>query len=80
MSKMRVVQVPNPNGPFEIVEREIPEPGIVSVRIKIQACGICHSDSMGRDLTNASTEPAKNRLRPNGNRISIETLGMPINS
>ncbi len=46
MSKMRAVQVSRPNGPFEIVEREIPEPGAGSVRIKVQACGICHSDSL----------------------------------
>jgi D-arabinose 1-dehydrogenase-like Zn-dependent alcohol dehydrogenase len=44
MSKMRAVQVSRPNGPFEIVERDIPEPGAGSVRIKVQACGICHSD------------------------------------
>jgi D-arabinose 1-dehydrogenase-like Zn-dependent alcohol dehydrogenase len=45
MTKMRAVQVSRPGGPFEIVEREIPEPGPGSLRIKVQACGICHSDS-----------------------------------
>jgi alcohol dehydrogenase len=45
MAKMRAVQVSRPSGPFEIVDREIPEPGAGSVRIKVQACGICHSDS-----------------------------------
>ena len=44
MAKMRAVQVGRPKGPFELVEREIPEPGAGSVRIKVQACGICHSD------------------------------------
>jgi D-arabinose 1-dehydrogenase-like Zn-dependent alcohol dehydrogenase len=44
MQKMRAVQVPKPNGPFEIVEREIPQPGPGAVRIKVQACGVCHSD------------------------------------
>jgi D-arabinose 1-dehydrogenase-like Zn-dependent alcohol dehydrogenase len=44
MSKMRVVQLTRPNGPFEIFEREIPEPGAGQVRIKVEACGICHSD------------------------------------
>jgi D-arabinose 1-dehydrogenase-like Zn-dependent alcohol dehydrogenase len=44
MSKMRVVQVTYPKGPLELVEREIPEPGAGSVRIKVEACGICHSD------------------------------------
>jgi D-arabinose 1-dehydrogenase-like Zn-dependent alcohol dehydrogenase len=51
MSTMRVVQVPRPNGPFELVERDIPEPGITSVRIKISACGICHSDSFTKEGT-----------------------------
>ncbi|HXV83591.1 MAG TPA: alcohol dehydrogenase [Candidatus Binatia bacterium] len=51
MAKMRAVQVSRPNGPFEIVEREIPEPGAGSVRIKVEACGICHSDSMTKEGT-----------------------------
>jgi len=49
MAVMRVAQVSSPNGPFEIVERPIPEPGAGSVRIRVQACGICHSDSMTKD-------------------------------
>jgi D-arabinose 1-dehydrogenase-like Zn-dependent alcohol dehydrogenase len=49
MASMRVVQVSRPNGPFEIVERQIPEPGAGSVRIKVQACGICHSDSVTKE-------------------------------
>jgi D-arabinose 1-dehydrogenase-like Zn-dependent alcohol dehydrogenase len=44
MPKMRAVQVPFANGPFELVQREIPEPAVGFVRIKVQACGICHSD------------------------------------
>ena len=48
MSKMRVVQVTKPGGPLELVEREIPEPGVGQVRIKVEACGICHSDSLTR--------------------------------
>jgi D-arabinose 1-dehydrogenase-like Zn-dependent alcohol dehydrogenase len=49
MTKMRAVQVPRPNGPLEVVEREIPEPKPGSVRIKVQACGICHSDSLTKE-------------------------------
>jgi D-arabinose 1-dehydrogenase-like Zn-dependent alcohol dehydrogenase len=45
MSRMRAVQVNSANGPFELVEREIPEPTARHVRIKVQACGVCHSDS-----------------------------------
>jgi D-arabinose 1-dehydrogenase-like Zn-dependent alcohol dehydrogenase len=51
MPKMRAVQVSRPNGPFEIVEREIPEPGPGSIRIKVQACGVCHSDSLTKEGT-----------------------------
>jgi D-arabinose 1-dehydrogenase-like Zn-dependent alcohol dehydrogenase len=51
MTKMRVVQVPRPNGPFELVEREVPEPGAGEVRIKVEACGICHSDSFTKEGT-----------------------------
>jgi D-arabinose 1-dehydrogenase-like Zn-dependent alcohol dehydrogenase len=49
MATMRVAQVARPNGPLEIVERQIPEPGAGSVRIKVQACGICHSDSLVKE-------------------------------
>ncbi len=46
MAKMRAVQVARPGGPLELVEREIPAPGNGSVWVKIQACGVCHSDSV----------------------------------
>src|SRR5438876_9609152 len=49
MSRMRAVQIPHPEGPFELVEREIPEPGAGSVRIRVEACGICHSDSFAKE-------------------------------
>ena len=49
MAKMRVVQVSRAKGPFEVVEREIAAPGAGRVRIKVQACGICHSDSMTKE-------------------------------
>ena len=46
---MRVVQVPKAKAPFEIVERPIPEPGAGHIRIKVQACGVCHSDSLTKE-------------------------------
>ncbi len=49
MPKMRAVQVARAGGPLEIVEREIPVPGPGFVRIKVQACGICHTDSVTKD-------------------------------
>lgn len=48
-NKMRVAQVTRANGPFEMVERPIPEPPADWVRIKVQACGICHSDSVVKE-------------------------------
>jgi D-arabinose 1-dehydrogenase-like Zn-dependent alcohol dehydrogenase len=49
MARMRAAQVGVGKGPFEIVEREIPEPGPGSVRVKVQASGICHSDSLTKE-------------------------------
>src|SRR5499427_2600627 len=43
-TKMKVAQVPKPGAEFQIVEREIPKPAAGQVRIKVQACGVCHSD------------------------------------
>jgi D-arabinose 1-dehydrogenase-like Zn-dependent alcohol dehydrogenase len=45
---MRAVQVAKAGGPFELVERGIPQPGAGEVRIRVQACGICHSDAFTR--------------------------------
>jgi D-arabinose 1-dehydrogenase-like Zn-dependent alcohol dehydrogenase len=44
MTKMRVAQISKTKGDFELVERDIPSSGPGQVRIKAQACGVCHSD------------------------------------
>jgi len=46
---MRAIQVSRPGGPLELVERSIPQPGPGQVRIKVDACGICHSDILTKD-------------------------------
>ena len=46
---MKVAQVSKPGADFEVVEREIPEPGAGHVRIKVQACGVCHSDVLTKE-------------------------------
>lgn len=46
---MKVAQVARPGADFQIVEREIPTPGAGEVRIKVQACGVCHSDSLTKE-------------------------------
>jgi D-arabinose 1-dehydrogenase-like Zn-dependent alcohol dehydrogenase len=46
---MKVAQVPKAGADFQIVEREVPHPGRGEVRLKVQACGICHSDVLTKD-------------------------------
>ena len=46
---MKAVQVSKPGGNFEIVDRPVPQPGRGQVRIKVEACGICHSDSLVKE-------------------------------
>ncbi|WP_068469345.1 alcohol dehydrogenase [Candidatus Protochlamydia phocaeensis] len=76
MAKMRAVQVPGPNQPFELVQREIPEPKTGTVRIKVQACGICHSDS----FTKEGTFPGINYPRIPGHEVAgiIDAVGPDV--
>jgi D-arabinose 1-dehydrogenase-like Zn-dependent alcohol dehydrogenase len=46
---MKAAQIPKPGADFEVVEREIPKPGAGQVVIKVQACGICHSDVLTKE-------------------------------
>jgi len=45
MAKMRAVQVARAGGPLELVERDVPEPARGEVRVRVEVCGVCHSDS-----------------------------------
>jgi D-arabinose 1-dehydrogenase-like Zn-dependent alcohol dehydrogenase len=47
--KMKAAQISEPGGNWELVERDIPEPGAGQVRVKVEACGICHSDVLVKD-------------------------------
>ncbi len=49
IAPMQAAQIPKPGADFEIVEREIPKPGAGEVRIKVQACGVCHSDVLTKE-------------------------------
>lgn len=49
MAKMKAAQISKPRGDFELVEREIPQPGPRQVRVKVEACGICHSDVLVKE-------------------------------
>ena len=49
MPKMRAIQISKPGGPFEMVEREIPEPLSHEVLIKVEACGVCHGKAVVKE-------------------------------
>ena len=76
MPKMRAAQVPSAKGSFQIVERERPEPGPRQVRIKVQASGICHSDS----LTKEGHWPGIQYPRVPGHEVAglIDALGADV--
>ena len=78
MAKMRAAQVTQPGGPFELVEREIPQPGANQVRIRVQACGICHSDV----LTKENLWPGLQFPRVPGHEVAgvIDELGAGVTS
>jgi D-arabinose 1-dehydrogenase-like Zn-dependent alcohol dehydrogenase len=73
---MKVAQIPSPGADFQIVEREIPEPGVGQVRIKVQACGICHSDV----LTKEGALPGIQYPRVPGHEVAgvIDELGAEV--
>src|SRR5262245_39727573 len=73
---MRVVQVSKPNGPLELVERPMPEPRPGTVRVKVDACGICHSDS----FTKEGTWPGLTYPRVPGHEIAgvIDAIGAGV--
>jgi propanol-preferring alcohol dehydrogenase len=76
MAKMKAVQASKPNGPFELVEREVREPGPNEVRVKVEACGICHSDA----LTRSGAYPALTLPRVPGHEIAgrVDAVGTNV--
>ena len=49
IAPMKVAQIPKAGADFQIVEREIPAPIAGEVRIRVQACGVCHSDVLTKE-------------------------------
>jgi D-arabinose 1-dehydrogenase-like Zn-dependent alcohol dehydrogenase len=74
--KMRAIQVAAPGGAFELVQRDVPEPGRGQVRIKVEACGICHSDS----FTKAGAFPGMQFPRVPGHEVVgvIDAVGAGV--
>ena len=73
---MKAVQVSKPGGNFEVVERPTPEPGRGQVRIKVEACGVCHSDAIVKE----SGWPGLQYPRIPGHEIAgrIDTVGADV--
>ena len=76
MAQMKLVQVASPNAPLQVVNREIPEPGPRQVLIKVQACGVCHSDS----FTVAGVFPGIQYPRVPGHEVvgTLEAVGSQV--
>jgi D-arabinose 1-dehydrogenase-like Zn-dependent alcohol dehydrogenase len=76
MRKMKAVEVSQAGAPLELVERDVPEPGEGHVLIKIQACGICHSDM----LTKEGAWPGLKFPRVPGHEIAgvIDSVGAGV--
>src|SRR6266511_5214367 len=75
-NKMRAVQVAKAGGPFELVERAGPEPAAGEVRIRVEACGICHSDAIVR----AGAYPGLTLPRVPGHEIAgrVDAVGANV--
>ena len=78
MARMKVAQISKAHGDFEIVERDIPSPGRSQVRIKIEACGVCHSDVVVKE----GLWPGLTFPRVPGHEIAgrIDALGADVKS
>src|ERR1700674_3158 len=78
IAPMKVAQIPKAGADFQIVEREIPKPGAGQVRIKVQACGVCHSDV----LTKEGKWPGIQYPRVPGHEVAgvIDELGAGVSS
>ena len=78
MNRMKVAQISKPGGDWESVERPIPEPGETEVRIKVDACGVCHSDMLVKN----GLWPGLKYPRVPGHEIAgrIDALGTRVRS
>jgi D-arabinose 1-dehydrogenase-like Zn-dependent alcohol dehydrogenase len=81
MPPMKMARVPEANAPFEIVDVEIPEPGAGEVRIRVHACGVCHSDSvtvtgaMGNDFPRAPGHEVAGEVDAVGDGVTTWAVG-----
>ena len=76
MPTMRIARVREPKGPIELTDTRVPEPGAGAVRIKVEACGICHSDS----ITKEAILPGIQYPRAPGHEVAgvVDALGAGV--
>jgi len=68
VAPLKVAQVRKPGGDFELVERETPKPNGGQVRIKVQACGVCHSDVFTKETLVARNSVSRRTWTRSGRR------------
>ena len=76
MALMKAAQIHEAGGDFELVRKEIPEPKESEVRIKVQACGVCHGEAVVKE----GTFPDINYPRVPGHEVvgTIDKLGANV--
>ena len=82
---MKAAQIGKPGGDWELVEREIPEPGAGQVRVKVEACGICHSDALvkeglwpGLQFPRVPGHEVAGRIDAVGENVTVWTKGQRV--
>jgi D-arabinose 1-dehydrogenase-like Zn-dependent alcohol dehydrogenase len=81
MTTMKMARVPEANGQFELVDVDVPEPGFGEVRVKVHACGVCHSDSltvfgaMGNDFPRAPGHEVAGEIEAVGDGVTVWQAG-----
>jgi D-arabinose 1-dehydrogenase-like Zn-dependent alcohol dehydrogenase len=76
VARMRIFPVPSPKGAFGLVERDVPEPGPGHVRVRVEACGVCHSDA----VTKEGLFPEIQYPRAPGHEVAgvVDTIGAGV--
>src|SRR5262245_18205492 len=84
-TKMKAAQISRPKGDFELIERDIPEPGIGQVRVKVEACGVCHSDVLveegfwpGLQYPRVPGHEVAGRIDALGDKVTAWTKGQRV--
>jgi len=84
-SKMKAAQISKPGGDWELIERDIPDPGAGQVRVKVEACGICHSDALvmeglwpGLQYPRVPGHEIAGRIDALGDNVTAWTIGQRV--